>query len=281
MEMSMDGLFNIYKPSGMTSFDVIAQLRKHLNMKKIGHAGTLDPMAEGVLVVAVGNATKALNFIDVKDKRYIATCDLGHLTHSGDITGTVTETAAVIPFTQNTCDSIADQFVGQFSQRVPKVSAKKIDGKRSYAYVLEQKEVKTLYTDIEIYECSITKLSDTQLKIEAYVSNGTYMRTLCEDVAVALGTIGTMSSLLRTSVGSFVLNDAIKVTEANASTVVSVKDVMRYPVIKDVSLETLILHGKRIRFDSVEPYLVFDAGTYFSVYELESEHTYKPIRGLW
>ena len=145
----MDGILCVYKPQNMTSFDVVARVRRILNAK-VGHAGTLDPMATGILVLAINKATKALNYIGTEQKTYIAKLQLGTHTHTGDIWGDVIDTQSVPELTEDQVKEVLRTFLGTMTQRVPKVSAKKIDGRRSYDYVLKGDEVEQLYTEVSI-----------------------------------------------------------------------------------------------------------------------------------
>lgn len=277
----MNGILCINKPAGMTSFDVVAKVRRVFG-SKVGHSGTLDPGATGVLVCAVNKATKALNFIGVENKTYQATLRLGIKTHTGDIWGDVLETLDPIQPSEDDILRVLESFKGKMTQRVPKVSAKKIAGKKSYDLVRENKEVEQLYTDIEILDIKFLGFVDGDISFEATVSNGTYIRTLCEDIAEALGSIGTMSSLIRTVVGIYTLQDCIELEDLNEDTVLlDVKEAIVTPRLDVPEYALLISHGKRINIDTPYDEVFLDAGEYFAIYAREKDDQFKSVRGLW
>ena len=277
----MDGILLINKPQNMTSFDVVAKVRRTLNAK-VGHAGTLDPMASGVLVLALNKATKALNYLGLEDKTYLATLTLGKTYHTGDIWGEIIEEKEVMNFDEDTLRSVLDSFKGKSEQRVPKVSAKKIDGKRSYDYVFENKEVKQLYTEIYIDKIDLISFDENTITFTASVSNGTYIRTLCEDIAEKLDNIGAMSALERTSVGPYTLEDCITLEALDhSSKIIATKDAIRVPTIQDIELEEKVMNGKRIQLESEFDQIFIDAGSYYAIYEREQDTQFKSVRGLW
>lgn len=277
----MNGILCVYKPQDMTSFDVVARVRRIMNAK-VGHAGTLDPMATGILVLAINKATKCLNYIGVENKTYVASMKLGTRTHTGDVWGDVLETHDVkTPDIERVKEVIAS-FKGSMTQRVPKVSAKKIDGRRSYDLVLKGIEVEQLYADITILDIEFLGMEEDEIKFKATVSNGTYIRTLCEDIAEKLGTLGAMSSLERTEVGIYRLSDAIALDDVQVDTPLdSVKDSIVLPKIYDLSLSEKVMNGKRIQLITEHDLVMIDAGPYFAIYEREMNTQFKSIRGLW
>lgn len=278
----MNGIICVNKPKDMTSFDVVYRIRKIFN-NKVGHNGTLDPMASGVLVLAIGTATKALPYLNIDDKTYIASVKLGFETSTGDIWGdSIKEKEIEKTFEDIDIYSICNSFIGPMRQRVPKVSAKRIDGKKSYEYVFDNKPVKQLYTDIEIYDIEILDIQKTTLTFKAHVSKGTYIRTLCEDIAHAIGELGTMSSLERIAVGDFTIKDCYNLEDINIDTpLLSVKEKIGIPTITKHSLEENIKHGKRISLDTIHDLVFLDGGSYYAVYQREKESIFKSIRGLW
>lgn len=277
----MNGILCVNKPAGMTSFDVVARVRRVFG-SKVGHSGTLDPEATGVLVLAVNKATKALNFIGVENKTYEGVVQLGLKTHTGDIWGDVLEEQDIPDITEDKVQEVLQSFVGAMRQRVPKVSAKKINGKKSYDLVRQNKDVEQLYTDINIMEIRFIAFDGINIRFEATVSNGTYIRTLCEDIAEALGTIGTMNELKRTVVGVYTLDDCIELDELNEDTALkSVKEAIVLPQLHVPELELEISHGKRIQLETEYDEVMLDAGEYFAVYAREKDTQFKSVRGLW
>lgn len=212
----MDGIFNVLKPPGMTSHDVIGFLRRALNTKKIGHGGTLDPDAAGVLPVFAGTATRLLSYAMEGRKKYIAEFTLGEQRDTGDDSGTVVKTMPVPELTEAKLQEVLQGFLGQQNQLPPMYSAVKINGQKLYQLARKGVEVERKARPIEIYKL---ELLDAKLPTESIsakysftvaveCSKGTYIRVLGEDIATALGTCGTMSFLLRTQVGSYLLNEA-------------------------------------------------------------------------
>lgn len=212
----MDGIFNVLKPPGMTSHDVIGFLRRALNTKKIGHGGTLDPDAAGVLPVFAGTATRLLSYAMEGRKQYIAEFTLGEQRDTGDDSGTVVKTMPVPELSEAKLKEVLQSFLGKQMQLPPMYSALKINGQKLYQLARKGVEVERKARPIEIYKL---ELLDAKLPTESIsakysftvaveCSKGTYIRVLGEDIATALGTCGTMSFLLRTQVGSYLLNEA-------------------------------------------------------------------------
>ncbi|QIK57501.1 tRNA pseudouridine(55) synthase TruB [Erysipelothrix sp. HDW6A] len=277
----MDGILCIDKPENMTSFDVVKKVR-WLTKAKVGHSGTLDPMATGVLVLALNKATKALPYLGVSDKTYHTKLKLGLKTHTGDIWGDILETSDVHELPLDLIKETLSSMLGDMTQRVPKVSAKKIDGKRSYQYVLDNQEVKELTTAITIHSIEFISYQDDEIEFVAKVSNGTYIRTLCEDIADKLGTIGTMSYLRRTEVGPFKLENCLKLEDIDMNvSVLPTKKGIELPVIFDESYSEDIKNGRRLKLDTDHDKVLLDAGEYFAVYERERDTVFKSVRGLW
>lgn len=236
----MDGIFNVLKPPGMTSHDVIGFLRRALNTKKIGHGGTLDPDAAGVLPVFAGTATRLLSYAMEGRKQYIAEFTLGEQRDTGDDSGTVVKTMPVPELTEAKLREVLQSFLGKQMQLPPMYSAVKINGQKLYQLARKGLEVEREARSIEIYRLELldaqlpqVNASASQNKQESLplqregdrfsgggiptqarftvaveCSKGTYIRVLGEDIATALGTCGTMSFLLRTQVGSYLLNEA-------------------------------------------------------------------------
>lgn len=218
-----DGLLIINKPEGITSHDVVAKVRKKLQTKKVGHTGTLDPMATGVLVICVGAATKLVQYLTCEDKIYDVEMQLGIKTDTGDITGRVVET-------QNEKQVIFDssilyKFVGKQKQIPPMYSAIKKDGIKLYELARKGIEVEREARDIEIFDISNVEYSENIIKYRVHCSKGTYVRVLCEKIAETLGTIGTMTKLNRVKTGQFSIEDACEVDDVCDEKIVPMEDV--------------------------------------------------------
>ena len=278
----MNGIICINKPKGKTSFDVVRYIQRELKVKA-GHSGTLDPNATGVLVVAINKATKALQFLGLEDKVYTATLKLGIKTDTGDVWGETIDEAIVPSLDKETVMHILNTFVGKQSQRVPIVSAKKIDGKKLYEYHRQNIEVETQYTDIEIFDIQFIDFKDDEITFTAHVSNGTYIRTLCEDIAQALNTVGTMATLNRDQVGKFTMADCIDLDAVDETvTFIPTKEAISLPVVKDASLAMVLEHGKKIQLDQqIHDTVLIDAGEFYAVYKREQDNLFRSVRGLW
>lgn len=211
--MNTNGIINIYKEKGFTSFDVVAKLRGILKMRKIGHTGTLDPDATGVLPVCLGKGTKVVEFLTNKKKTYKATFKTGFTTDTQDVSGTVVDTYEG----QATLDQVRDSlksFVGDYNQVPPMYSALKVNGQRLYDLARKGITVDRKGRDIFIYDISdITQIDAVTFSFEVTCSKGTYIRTLIYDAGMQLGIGATMTELVRTYVEPFELQDALKLSE--------------------------------------------------------------------
>ena len=209
----MDGIFNIYKEKGFTSHDVVAIVRRTIHMKKVGHTGTLDPDAEGVLPVCVGKATKLSDVIMDGRKSYRAMLRLGITTTTEDASGEVLETKEV-EFNEDRIREVVASFIGKLEQVPPMYSAVKVNGKKLYELAREGKEIQRKSRTIEVYDIRIRQfLPPDRVEIDVDCSKGTYIRTLCADIGKRLGCGGHMAELLRTATGAFSLENAIKLDE--------------------------------------------------------------------
>ncbi len=206
------GMINVYKEKGYTSHDVVAKLRGICKQKKIGHTGTLDPDAVGVLPVCLGNATKLCDMLTDKEKEYIAEFKLGITTDTQDISGKVLEERDVSVSKQQAEDAVMS-FVGHYDQIPPMYSALKVNGKKLYELAREGKEVERKSRPVTIFEIEILEEKFPEFMIRVRCSKGTYIRTLCHDIGQKLGCGAVMTSLMRTKSGSFRIEDAYKLDE--------------------------------------------------------------------
>lgn len=212
----MDGVLIINKEKGWTSNDVVQKV-KHITGEKVGHTGTLDPLATGVLPLLIGKGTSLSKYLINHDKEYIATIKLGEKTDTGDREGTVIEEKEVSDqiFNQETIEHALKTFIGEQNQTPPIYSAIKLNGKKLYEYARAGKQVKIEPRQINIYDIELITFSKGEKEITYKVkcSKGTYIRSLCEDIAIKLGTVGYMKELNRIQVGDFKLKQAIKISE--------------------------------------------------------------------
>ena len=208
----MNGIINIYKEKGFTSFDVVAKLRGILKTRKIGHTGTLDPDAEGVLPVCIGKATKICELLTDKTKEYEAVMLLGRTTDTQDVTGE-TLTQQEVRCSAKEVEKAVLSFVGDYMQVPPMYSALKVNGKKLYELAREGKTVERKPRPVHFYEIEILDISFPLVRFRVTCSKGTYIRTLCHDIGEKLGCGAAMESLLRTKVGRFTLDDAITLAQ--------------------------------------------------------------------
>lgn len=209
----INGILNIYKEKGYTSHDVVARLRGILKQKKIGHTGTLDPEAEGVLPVCLGRATKVCGLLTDKDKTYRTVLLLGKTTDTQDLTGSVICEKDTSMLTRENVKQCILSFTGEYDQIPPMYSALKIGGKKLYELAREGKTVERKSRRVSIYEIRILKMELPRVEMEISCSKGTYIRTLCNDIGDRLGTGGCMECLLRTKAGPFLLENSIRLSE--------------------------------------------------------------------
>lgn len=210
----MDGILNIYKEQGFTSHDVVAKLRGICKQKKIGHTGTLDPDAVGVLPVCLGKATKVCDLLTDKDKTYEAVLQLGVVTDTQDMSGEILSKQEV-SVSREEIEEAVMSFVGAYDQVPPMYSALKVNGKKLYELAREGKVVERKARRITIHEIEISKINMEQKTVTMTVScsKGTYIRTLCHDIGEKIGCGGAMATLKRTKVSSFMIQDSLTLSE--------------------------------------------------------------------
>ena len=209
----MDGILNIYKEAGWTSHDVVAKLRGILRTRKIGHTGTLDPDAVGVLPVCIGRATKACDMLTDKSKVYEAVLRLGIITDTEDMSGKILSESEVL-VTAEEVEKVVESFLGDYEQIPPMYSAIKINGKKLYELAREGQVVERKPRPVTIYQLEILEMDLPRVRIRISCSKGTYIRSLCRDIGEKLGCGGCMENLVRTRVGEFTLEQAITLAEA-------------------------------------------------------------------
>ena len=210
------GILNVYKERGYTSFDVIAKLRGICGQKKIGHTGTLDPEAEGVLPVCLGRATKACDLLTDRDKTYRAVMLLGVETDTQDMTGKVLAECPTDQITESVIRKAVSEFIGEIDQIPPMYSALKVDGKKLCDLAREGKTVERKPRKIQIYEINIEKLDIPRITMRIRCSKGTYIRTLCHDIGEKIGCHAAMEKLIRTEAAGYSLENAHRLDEIQA-----------------------------------------------------------------
>lgn len=276
----MDGILLINKEQNMTSHDVVARLRRILHTKKIGHSGTLDPNATGVLMVLIGRACKALPFLEDTDKEYVATLQLGIRTISDDIWTPPLAQAPIKPITDFA--AVLDTFRGVQEQVPPMISSVRVNGKKLYEYAREGKEVERPVRKVTIYD--IEALDVEKLKFRVSCSSGTYVRSLCHDIAKETGNLGCMSSLVRTKVGRFSLEQCVTLQEVEEGCfqLHSLREVLSHYECVEYEQPADIYNGKRIRLScEADDIAVTHNGEIVAIYQREEADVFHCVRGLW
>ena len=291
------GIINVYKEKGFTSFDVVAKLRGILKTKKIGHTGTLDPDAEGVLPVCIGRATKVCDILTDKDKVYEAVMLLGVETDTQDTSGEVLKELPVEVSEEDVKEAILS-FVGEYAQVPPMYSALKVNGKKLYELAREGKTVERKARNVQIFSIEILEIDLPRVRMSVHCSKGTYIRTLCHDVGQKLGCGGCMDKLLRTKVGVFELADTLKLAEIDAlareglveDRIISVDELFEdyTKVWMKQEFDVVVHNGNRVKKRMFEEKLssnterlrVYDSkGEFIGIYEYSEERgDFKPVK---
>ena len=251
----VNGIINVYKEKGYTSFDVVAKMRGIFGQKKIGHTGTLDPDAQGVLPVCLGKATKVCDLLTDKDKVYKATMLLGIQTDTLDISGKVCN-KAMVNVTEQQVRDVISTFVGTIEQVPPMYSALKVNGKKLYELAREGKTIERKARKVSIYDITIDEICLPEVVMTVSCSKGTYIRSLCDDIGTKLGCYGCMKELLRTKVACFDIGDAYKISEIEKlkESIVLPVDMLfeNIPAVNTVLMaQKLIENGNRIPVEMI------------------------------
>lgn len=242
------GVIVVNKEKDMTSFDVVNEISHLFGIKKVGHTGTLDPMAEGILIICIGKATKIVELLTAKDKEYVAGVKLGIKTDSYDITGNILDTKEVKDI--DNLEEVILSYKKTYLQEVPIYSAVKVDGKKLYEYARNNKEVELPKKEVTIKEIELLEKDKDAFIIKTLVSKGTYIRSLINDIGNSLNTYATMTSLNRTKQGKVTINDSYKLNDikSNNYKYYKIEEVLEYPIIRvDEDLEFKIKNGVKIK----------------------------------
>ena len=228
----MNGLLLVNKQSNITSSDVVIKVRKLLNIKKVGHTGTLDPMAEGLLILTVGNTTRIQELITEKDKEYIATMKLGIKTDTYDTEGKILDQKEV-PNNLN-IEEVLNSYIKKYNQEVPIYSSIKVNGKKLYEYARENIEVELPKREVEIKDIKLLSINNNEVTFKCKVSKGTYIRSLINDIGKTLGTYATMTKLIRTKIDNFSLDNSYTLEDIEKGNykLISIEEVLDYPKIE-------------------------------------------------
>ncbi len=258
--LSKNGILVVDKPQNMTSRDVVNYVSKILNIKKIGHTGTLDPLATGVLVLTIGKYTKLTEVLTSNTKEYIATFTLGYETDSLDVTGKIIKRSnkkVEDSLVSSTCLS----FIRTYNQEVPLYSAVKINGHKLYEYARNNIKIDLPKREITIKNIEILSIKDNIITIKCLVSKGTYIRSLVRDIGLSLGTYATLISLRRISQGKFTLKDAYTLEDIknNNYKLLSLEETLDIETIKltDTNLKKQIENGSKLKLNNKSNYILF------------------------
>ena len=258
----IDGVLIVDKPQGITSRDVVNSLMKKFNIKKIGHTGTLDPLATGVLVVTLGRYTKLNDVLTSSYKEYIATMKLGIITDTLDITGKVYETQDVSVGCTDV-DRVLKSFLGTYAQEVPAYSAVKVRGKKLYEYARANEAVELPKRDVEIKEIELLRFDGDNVEFRVLVSKGTYIRSLIRDIGAVLGVGATMTSLRRIRQGKFTIDESSSLDDIlnDKYSLLQLEDVLDLVIVEcDRELTKKVTNGVKVPFNTNKDFLLFRYG---------------------
>ena len=277
----MNGFILVNKKKGMTSRDVVNFLIKILNTKKIGHTGTLDPFAEGLLLVAVNKGLKVVKLLNYKDKEYVAKVRLGIKTDTLDITGNILEERKE-DLNKEELEEVLQSFIGDYSYEVPIYSAIKVNGKKLYEYARENKKVELPIKDSYIYDIKLINIEENSFTFSVKVSNGTYIRALVRDISKKLNKLMTLEELTRTKIDSLLLKDSYTLEDIknNNFKLLKINDLLNY---KEVELtkkieSKVLLNGNKIKLNEKEDNILFIKDTKeIAVYTREECNIFKVL----
>lgn len=282
------GFLLIDKPKDWTSRDVCNKIQCILKNKKVGHCGTLDPFATGLLIVAVGNATKALAFLEDFTKEYVAVLSLGKKTDSGDLTGNIIEEKAVPSFDNKKLSEVSANLIGKSMQIPPMTSAIKINGTKLYELAHKGIEVERKPREIEIFSMSMIHSNVNEIILKTNVSKGTYIRTLGETIAEKLGTVGYLTDLRRTKINSLKVEDTISIQNVDESKLISTCSVLSKFIDTIIVSDELVgkikngvaIDANVLQSSSNQVLLIDSANNALAVYNKKKDK-YFCERGLW
>ena len=283
----MNGFFYIDKQSDWTSRDVCNKVQKIFNLPKVGHIGTLDPFATGLLIVCVGKATKASAYYDDNEKEYVATLKFGQKTSTGDLTGEVVEEKEIVPFTKKDILDAFNSLTGEIEQQIPMTSAVHVNGVKLYQYLHKGVEVDRPTRKVVVKDISLIEVGDDYIVFKATVSKGTYIRVLGEDIASKLINLGYISSLRRTRIGDIKVEEAKTLGEVKESDLVSIASLLKDIPTIVLSGDKLIKakNGMTISFDDIVKsdriLLIDENNNVIAIYGYDHLNYYKCLRGLY
>ena len=280
----MEGILLLNKEIGYSSFQYINKAKRIIGASKVGHSGTLDPFASGLLVVTVNKATKVNQFIEAQDKEYIATLKLGVKTDTLDLEGNIIATKEVPSLNEELIIKTLNKFKGKIKQVPPMYSAIKVDGKRLYDLAREGIEIERKEREVEILDITLLSFKEDEITFKVSCSKGTYIRTLGEQISEELNTYGHLISLCRTKVGNFSLENAYKLDELDNFTLIESKYALtHFKKLKlNDELVTRVKNGHKLKFniEDDEVLIVDKNDDIIAIYEKDGP-IYKSKRGLF
>ncbi len=269
------GIIIVNKEKGMTSRDVVNKLSKILGTKKVGHTGTLDPLATGVLVCTIGKCTKLSDYLTSTSKKYLASFKLGFETDTLDITGNILKTSDKVISNGEITMAICS-FIGTYKQEVPAYSAVKINGKKLYEYARNGENISLPKREVDIKSIKNISFNDDEITFEVLVSKGTYIRSLIRDIGYKLGTYATMTKLSRIEQGEFSIQDSYTLEDIEKGNykILSPKEVLKDAIIIEVDdfLLKKVINGVKLELDLNHDYILFtDNGQEIALYKKEND----------
>ena len=278
-----NGILLINKEQDLTSRDVVNKISKKLNIKKVGHAGTLDPLATGLLVIGVGKGTKILDLLTLDTKEYVATVKMGFQTDTLDITGNIINKNDNLKIKKEELEKCLNSFLGSYYQTVPKYSAVKINGKKLYEYARSEIDIELPKRLVDIKEIELLNYNEETLEFtfRTLVSKGTYIRSLIDDIGKSLNIFCTMKNLVRTKSGKFSLEDSFTIEENYSF--IQIKDALDYKkiVIDDEILLKKVMNGNilELPFEKDEFLLFLNSDNQeLAIYVRDENKSYKAFK---
>jgi tRNA pseudouridine55 synthase len=284
----MNGYLLIDKSKDWTSRDVCNKVQHFFHEKKVGHSGTLDPFATGLLIICLGSATKTIPLWEEADKEYLAELKLGNKTDTGDETGNIIDSGPVANITTNMIKEIFLSLLGESEQVPPMTSAVHVNGRKLYTYFHQGQEIERKPRKIDIKSCDLVSFFDNTIVFKCRVSKGTYLRTLGETIADKLGTVGYLSNLQRTKIGDVGLERSIPLDQLNELSIISVEEMLKnlipFVILNDSEAKKAI-NGMKICFGnlpkSYDKILLLDQSQKaLAIYTRQDEDTFISLRGL-
>ena len=281
----MDGILLVNKPIGMTSRDVVNILMKKFNTKKIGHTGTLDPFANGLLIVTINKGTKISSFLEDLNKEYIAELKLGESTTTLDLEGEVLKQKDVIlPLNQSKVEEVLNSFIGKIKQVPPMYSAIKIDGEELYKKARRGEVVERKEREVEINSIDLLSITKDKILFKVDCSKGTYIRTLGQDIASKLDYPGHLTHLVRTRVGRFFLKDAKSLEEISEKDIIPISTSLSHlPSIRVNDQDAFkVKNGVKLLLQGSDLYFIMDKNSNpLAIYKRKEDGYYHSLRGLF